>query len=212
MYTSPLRRTACLNKCTLTPGMTRWYCSSCPLVFLITTHLSFFLDKEPWSTVPKTEFRAPKNCDFVKEVRRRAKAFKVTPLPRPTNWTRSQIIKWLETNPVSEPSDVDFLVSEVSRVHDVYQRMRSEQRDIRNSSAGRGRTGHWRGNVPYMRIIMTLTQDNVKCLFLTRANSRSRVELDARNPDVRCVCALQLCNDVHLSLHFILRRTLTLLL
>ena len=34
-------------------------------------------------------------------------------------------------------------------------------------SAG-GRRGNWRGYVPYLRLIMCLTQDNIKCLFLTR--------------------------------------------
>jgi hypothetical protein len=38
--------------------------------------------------------------------------------------------------------------------------------------------------VPYLRIIMCLTRDDVKCLFLTRANTMSRAELDAaRNSD-----------------------------
>jgi hypothetical protein len=32
---------------------------------------------------------------------------------------------------------------------------------------------------------MCLTQDNIKCLFLTRANVRSRQQLDARNSDNR---------------------------
>jgi hypothetical protein len=63
------------------------------------------------------------------------------------------------------------------------------------SIAGRG--GKWRGCVPNLRIILCLTQDAVKRLFLTRAhNSLTRAELDARNSDSRYampISILQCC-------------------
>jgi hypothetical protein len=37
-----------------------------------------------------------------------------------------------------------------------------------DASNGRVGGGAWRGNVPYMRIIMCLTGDDVKALFLAR--------------------------------------------
>jgi hypothetical protein len=81
----------------------------------------------------------------------------------------------------------------VLRLRNVLERSTQEQQVIPpagdggvvvGGSAG-GRRGNWRGYVPYLRLIMCLTQDNIKCLFLTRANVRSRQQLDARNSDNR---------------------------
>ena len=52
-----------------------------------------------------------------------------------------------------------------------------------NMAGSSGR--NWRGPLPYLRVIMSLTQDNVKSLFLTRANVRTRQEIDARNSESR---------------------------
>ena len=136
----------------------------------------------------------------MKEIRRCATSVSrnsvSTTLPRPANWTKPQIVEWLERNPVSEPADVEFLTTEVLRVREVYKTMleEKERRQVRESSvvgtdASNGRVGGgaWRGNVPYMRIIMCLTEDDVKALFLARANGLSRLELDARNCDSRQV-------------------------
>jgi hypothetical protein len=55
--------------------------------------------------------------------------------------------------------------------------------------------GQWRGLVPYMRLIMCLTQDDVKSAFLRRADARTRQELDARNSEVRPPTAFELIAD-----------------
>ena len=149
-------------------------------------------DKEPWCWLSKNQFRSPKNSDLVKEIRRRADLSRnMTSLPRPTNWTRMQMMEWLDSNLVSEACDVEFLTSEVLRLHEVYHRMQSERQqqlelsaeDATNVSGGQAGAGAgpWHENVPYMHIIMCLTEDDVKSLFLARANTLSRAELDARN-------------------------------
>ena len=43
----------------------------------------------------------------------------------------------------------------------------------------------WRGNIPNLRVIMRLTQDRVKSLFLTRADILTQKELDARHNESR---------------------------
>lgn len=43
----------------------------------------------------------------------------------------------------------------------------------------------WRGLVPYLCMILCLTQDSVKCLYLTRADARLRQEMEARNSETR---------------------------
>jgi hypothetical protein len=160
------------------------------VLFLLSIGLRFnnepllSVDKEPWSTLPKTVLR-PRNNDFINEVLRRAKDMNMNPLPRPSNWNRLQTMEWLERNPFTTDADVEFLTNEVLRLRNVLLRKAREQDEQQQASAGRGGRGHWRGCVPYLRIIMCLTRDDVKCLFLTRANTRSRAELDARNSNTR---------------------------
>lgn len=172
-------------------------------------------DKEPWCSLPKNQFRSTKNSDLVKEIRRRADLSRnMTSLPRPANWTRMQMMEWLDSNPVSEACDVDFLTAEVLRLHEVYHRMQSERQqlelcaDATTVSGGRGAgAGPWRGNVPYMRIIMCLTEDDVKSLFLARANTLSRAELDARNSISRYVSCRDWCTVMLILLTLLFFKT-----
>ena len=146
----------------------------------------FCLESEPWSLLPKTSFVRPKNTDFVGDVTRRARLFNTAQIPRPSNWTRGQTLEWLEQNPVRELPDIEFLTNEVTRLQEVLRRAAQQQRQHEGENSGRSGGGrNWRGSVPYLRMIMCLTQDNVKCLFLTRADTRSRQELDARNSESR---------------------------
>ena len=140
----------------------------------------FSFEREPWSLLPKTtSFVHPKNTDFVNKIGRRGSLFDISPVPRPSNWTRGQTLDWLERNPVCDNADIEFLTSKVLRLQNVLTRRVQEQQEFGTSSGGEGR--NWQGLVPYLRLIMCLIQDNVKCLFLTRANARSRQELDSRN-------------------------------
>jgi hypothetical protein len=155
----------------------------------------YLFETEPWSLLPKTVLMRPQNKDYVHEIVRRATLFNITPIPRPSNWNKVQKMEWLQQNPVRDRGNIEFLTNEVLRLEEVLTRKVREQQELQSvvgaggqnstsTSAGGGR-GHWRGSVPYLCIIMSLTQDNVKCLFLTGANSRSRQELDARNTDTR---------------------------
>jgi hypothetical protein len=99
-------------------------------------------------------------------------------------------VDWLLRHPVKEDDDIKFLKSEVLRLHEVLVQVHEQDRRRNGFNTpvyGGGSAGgrKWRGVVPYLRIIMCLTEDNVKCLYLTRANARSRQELDARNSDTR---------------------------
>jgi hypothetical protein len=147
----------------------------------------FTFETEPWSLLPKTSMVRPRNVDYVNEIMRRATLLSIVPIPRPKHWTRVLTMEWLQENPIRHKADIEFLTNEVLRVEEVLLRKAREEQEMQSafSGGGGGGRGHWRGSVPYLRLIMCLTQDNVKCLFLTRANSRSRQELDARNSDSR---------------------------
>ena len=107
------------------------------------------------------------------------------PVSRPSNWTRNQIIEWLEANPVSESMDVQFRRFEVLRLQEITIQMQREQQQMVATLDGAGGAGYWCGCVPYLRVIMTLTVDDVKSLFLSRGNCLSRAQLDARNSEAR---------------------------
>ena len=102
-----------------------------------------------------------KNKDYMDEIVRRVKSLNIMPIPRPKNWNRDQQIEWLQQHPVRHERDVEFLINEVLRVEGVLIRKAAEI-----ASVAVGGRGHWRGNLPYLRMIMCLVQDNVKFLFL----------------------------------------------
>lgn len=142
----------------------------------------FCLETEPWLQLPKTASLRPKNTDFCNEVARRATLFNVFPLPRPSNWTRQLCIDWLQQNPVRNEADIEFLTKEVARVQDILVRAQQQEQEgeLLPSTVSTGGGRSWRGVVPYLRVIMCLTQDHVKSLFLTRANVLTCQELDGR--------------------------------
>ena len=149
----------------------------------------FSFETEPWSRLPKTEMR-PVNVDFAKEVVRRSRILpRIHPTPRPLNWPKSQKIEWLEANPVQDSVDISFLRGEVIRIKEILESSLAEEQQQREllgvGGTGVSRGGNWRGSVPYLRLILCLTQDDIKFAFLRRADAQSRQELDARNSENR---------------------------
>ena len=130
----------------------------------------FCLDREPWSLLPKSTVH-PKSIDYEKEIVRRGELFRMTPR-RPRNWNKEKRMEWLERYPVVGAADIEFLRNEVMRLTDVWNRQVTEA-----SSGGGGRGGHWRGAVPYLRMIMCLTEDNVKSLLLPVQPHLSRLSM-----------------------------------
>jgi len=148
----------------------------------------FSFENEPWSCLPKTEMR-PVNVDFAMEIVRRARLLRIHPTPRPLNWPKAQKLEWLETNPVEDSIDISFLRGEVSRIKGILERSLEEEQQqlelVGLGGIGVSRGGNWRGSVPYLRLILCLTQDDIKFAFLRRADAQSRQELDGQNSENR---------------------------
>ena len=142
-------------------------------------HDVFSFDNEPWSRLPKASMK-PQNGEFLREINRRATLYNIQPRPRPMNCKRPRIVQWLHENPVRESDCKSFLFAEVEKLRNILLRLQVQATE----SAPTG-TSKWRGNVPYLRVIMCLTDDHVKHLFLNRANARTRQELDGRNSENR---------------------------
>jgi hypothetical protein len=61
-----------------------------------------------------------------------------------------------------------------------------QQANGESSTGGAAGGRNWQGRAdPYLQVIMCLTQDHVKCLFLTQANVRTRREKDGHNCEIR---------------------------
>ena len=93
------------------------------------------------------------------------------------------MMEWLEEHPVTDCKDVQFLKLKVVRLQQISNRMQQEQQQLLTMEGVFGaplRGENWRGFVPYLRLIMTLTRDDVKLLFRSRWNCLSRAQLDAR--------------------------------
>jgi hypothetical protein len=114
-----------------------------------------------------------KNTDFVNEIICRGEAEQHT-LKRP------QIIEWLEQNSVRKGNCVESLTNEVAKLCDILARVQRQENEF-STPGGR----KWQGTVPFLHVIMCLTEDHVKFLFLNQANVRPRHELDARNSENR---------------------------
>ena len=98
------------------------------------------------------------------------------------------MIEWLKEHPVSDGMYVQFLTFEVLRMREISLRMQQEQSQFLTIEGVPGavmRGGNWRRCVPYSRVIMTLTRDDVKLLLLFRGNCLLQTQLDARNFNTR---------------------------
>jgi hypothetical protein len=112
--------------------------------------------------------------------------------------------------------DILFLRGEVLRFKDILERLLTEEQYQREllGLGGVSRGGNWRGCVQYLRVIMCLTQDNIKLAFLRRADVHSCQESDARNSEnrngcaisLRCVALLFTCTNSCLYFVFIYRQ------
>jgi hypothetical protein len=88
---------------------------------------------------------------------------------------------------VQDTIDILFLRGEVLQLKAILERLladKQQQQELLGlGGIGVGTGGHWRGIVPYLRVIMCLTQDDIKLAFLMRVDARSQQELDAQNSE-----------------------------
>lgn len=78
----------------------------------------FSFDNEPWSKLPKASMR-PQNLEYLREINRRAELYDIVPRPRPSNWRRPRIMKWLQDNPVRDVDCKAFLFAEVKKLRNI---------------------------------------------------------------------------------------------
>jgi hypothetical protein len=142
----------------------------------------FDFDSPPWNSQKKGELK-PARSDLQSEIERRAKEKQLSPSPRPKNWNIEQCHKWLCSNPIDEEKDVKFIKLGVARLEAL---LLSPQDDTQTSGS------QWRGHLPYYRLLLVFTDDEIRRAYLNRANVLSREQIDARKSDVRSPTAFEL--------------------
>ncbi len=142
------------------------------------THL-FSIDNEPWSKLPKASMR-PQNLEYLQEINRRAALYDIVPWPCPSNWKRPRILKWLQDNPVCKGNCKAFLFAEVKKLQNILLRLQEQATELTPTGASK-----WQRTVPYLCVIMCLTDYHVKHLFVKRASARTCQEVDGRNSENR---------------------------
>lgn len=134
------------------------------------------IDQPPWSNIKKRREVIPNQKNLLAEMKRRLTVL-CKAGPRPANWTVAKITEWLIANPVKASADTKFITEEINKFRDVIEA--AEQSTVSATEK------HWRGQVPYLRLIMTLTEDDIKQKFILHGTKKTRTELDARNSEVR---------------------------
>ncbi len=128
------------------------------------------LDKEPWASLKVSMYR-PNLDKWRNEIRRRARinittkqSSKVSKKdnPLPNQWTITKCQQWLELFPITNPSDIIFLCSEMQVQLKVtaaaVEQKRSEEQRLQSHDDG----NNWDGNNPILRLIHTLDKTEIR--------------------------------------------------
>ena len=100
--------------------------------------------------------------------------------PSPSQWTIIKCQNWLESSPITDPSDVIFLRTELQLrlnvlTKAVEQKKSEDQKLLIHDDDGK----NWCGNDPILRLIHTLDDTVIRRAYMTRHNiSNSRIVLD----------------------------------
>ena len=148
----------------------------------------FDISMAPFTKLKKRAVK-PKWEEFAGEVIRRA-GCNQQQVPKAANWNMNKCTEWLLVNPVTEEQDISFLKKEVQKLRNIAASALSES-DEAEFSAG----SPWRGNLPFLQLILCIIQDDIKDKYRRHGAVMSRPELDGRNSENRPPNVLKLIAD-----------------
>jgi hypothetical protein len=146
------------------------------------------LDEEPWKSQASRSIK-PSTKMMKEEVVRRSKNQAILPTPKPAYWAANKLQEWLENNPINNITDVEFLRKETKRLTDILTIGALDEENDGNSGT------NWVGNLPHLRLILCLTEDDCRASFLRRNVVKTRTEIDEINSSVRPPTAYELISD-----------------
>jgi hypothetical protein len=134
--------------------------------------------KELWATkVPKKTWKFALS-DLKEEIVRRDGSEEP---PRLKNWTMAKCHEWLRINPIVQPGDVEFIRSTVRDFVALAEIAAAEAQVLLPATRVRNAVS-WRGNVPYIRLILCLVEDElIRHAYLHCLDALSRTQLDECN-------------------------------
>lgn len=149
------------------------------------------LEEEPWKSQAPRSVK-PTAKKMKDEVVRRSKKQSIVPTPKPAYWPMNKLQEWLEKNPIVDDADVAFLRYETKRVTDIFTLAANDEEYVTNNvPIG----ANWVGNLPHLRLILCLTEDDCRAAFLRRNVAKTRTEIDEQNSSTRPPTAYELIAD-----------------
>jgi hypothetical protein len=141
----------------------------------------------PWSAAIRKMAIKMTAGELREEVLRRTVAAGNQKHPRPSQWTVTTAMNWLNENPIKNPEEVNFIMSNISRRIEIAQRSSLEPVVGPGATASRrgdgGPGGSWIGKYPHLRLIHAVINDNdIKAAYLSWLNLPSgRMAIEQRN-------------------------------
>ena len=146
------------------------------------------LDQHPFNLMKKKKDIKP-SLDVLKdEVTRRSNLDASNAnKPKPKGWNAKKCYEWLKANPITTAEDVAFLVKRAKAVKQVIENASQKSVTTPSSSAGTEteQGNKWTGQLPYLRLIHCLMEDDIKQKWIHRNDPKSIQEIDARRSVVR---------------------------
>lgn len=143
------------------------------------------IESEPWKSMKKSEIKA-KKPDLLDEVYRQCKGVDI---PKADNWSVKRCIKELVLKPITDAVDVAFLHAKATEMKELQVAAHAENQVVSN------RAGYWTGDIPYLRLILCLIEDDIKPRWLSRAQPMTRQQLDGRNSETRDETVFEMISD-----------------
>jgi hypothetical protein len=153
--------------------------------------------EEPYASMKFRKKVVPTQKHMTEEIHRRSVA-NGAPSPTCKYWTKDKLVVWLNDNPVSEPVDITFLISEEKKLFDTVAAGKNERAAVSETSST-SRTPAWTTNEPYLRLYHCFFHEEVRHLLISNSNIMDRPVLDARNstarPETFCEAVARVFND-----------------
>jgi hypothetical protein len=137
---------------------------------------------EPYASMKHRKKVNPTQKHMCEEIKRRSTAIGED-TPTCKYWTKEKLLLWLNDNPVSEPDDLLFLVSEEKKLFDVVNSSKKEATAVSETSSSRA--APWTTNEPYLRLYHAIFHEDVQPLLMSMNDVMDRSTLDARNSSAR---------------------------
>ena len=147
------------------------------------------INAKPWCQIKPEKQVKPTNSEYVAEIKRRWTDFAGKPTnfkaePSPKKWKTNRLLDWLDTNPITDASDIKYLEATAKGYRKAAieaARKRAELAD--NLDEGK----NWNSIILLLRMLHAIIEgdsgpNSIKAKFLKRLDiSNDRLDIDNRN-------------------------------